>query len=90
VEIVGSNPIGVATPDGQVRAMDLQPPEASHGRTVTLRRYRPDDAPAIRDAIAASLDTFRPWMPWAQIPPTELSVQAFLIPAVEHRRDPLR
>jgi hypothetical protein len=33
--------------------MDLQPPEALHGPTVTLRRYRLDDAPAIRDAIAS-------------------------------------
>jgi RimJ/RimL family protein N-acetyltransferase len=64
--------------------MDLQPPEALHGPTVTLRRYRLDDAPAVRDAIAASLDTLRRWMPWAQTPPTELSVLAFLLPAVEH------
>jgi RimJ/RimL family protein N-acetyltransferase len=62
--------------------MDLRPPEVLHGPTVTLRRYRVDDASAIRDAIACSLEVLRPWMPWAQAPPTEESVMAFLGPAV--------
>lgn len=64
--------------------MDLNPPEILHGPTVTLRRYRLDDAGAIREAIAASLETLRPWMPWAQGPPTQASVMAFLGPAAEH------
>lgn len=63
--------------------MDLQPPEALHGPTVTLRRYRLSDAAAVREAIDASLTTLRPWMPWAQPAPTEESVLAFLVPAVE-------
>jgi RimJ/RimL family protein N-acetyltransferase len=63
--------------------MDLQPPEALHGPRITLRRYRMSDAAAIRDAIALSLENLRPWMPWAQSPPTEESVLAFLVPAAE-------
>jgi RimJ/RimL family protein N-acetyltransferase len=64
--------------------MDLNPPETLHGPTATLRRYRLDDAAAIREAIEASLETLRPWMPWAQAPPTDASVMAFLGPAAEH------
>ncbi len=61
--------------------MDLRPPEALHGPRVTLRRFRLDDAQALRAAIAASFETLRPWMPWAQAPPTDDSVLAFLEPA---------
>lgn len=63
--------------------MDLRPPEALHGPMVTLRRFRLDDAPAVRVAIASSFETLRQWMPWAQVPPTEESVLAFLVPAAE-------
>ena len=35
------------------------------------------------EAIASSYEQLHQWMPWAQIPPTEESVLAFLEPAVE-------
>src|SRR5580704_9839211 len=62
--------------------MEFRPPEALHGDAVVLRRYRLSDGAALKDAIAASLDSLRPWMPWAQTAPTDASVMAFLGPSV--------
>ncbi len=64
--------------------MDFHPPDELRGETVTLRRYRLTDGAAVKDAIAASLDSLRAWMPWAQSAPTDESVTAFLQPAIEH------
>jgi RimJ/RimL family protein N-acetyltransferase len=83
VEIVGSNPIGVATGAREFPLMDFHPPHELHGEIVTLRRYRLSDHDALKAAIAASLDNLRDWMPWAQEPPTDASVASFLKPAVE-------
>ena len=83
MEIVGSNPIGVATGAGEFLSMDFHPPEELHGEIVTLRRYRLTDHDALKAAIAASLEELRDWMPWAQEPPTDASVASFLEPAVE-------
>ena len=63
--------------------MPSVPPAELSGRLVTLRRYRLNDRDALWESIAASHDHLRPWMPWAQEPPTEESVLAFLIPAAE-------
>ncbi|HSO95431.1 MAG TPA: GNAT family N-acetyltransferase [Acidimicrobiia bacterium] len=62
--------------------MPAAPPPELHGRAVTLRRYRLSDRDALGEAIAASHDHLRRWMPWAQAAPTEESVLAFLGPAV--------
>jgi RimJ/RimL family protein N-acetyltransferase len=62
--------------------MDFHPPEELRGEIVTLRRYRSTDHDALKAAIAASLDSLRDWMPWAQEPPTDASVASFLDPAV--------
>ncbi|MFZ0127852.1 MAG: GNAT family N-acetyltransferase [Candidatus Dormiibacterota bacterium] len=62
--------------------MQFHPPEALRGDTVVLRRYRFTDGAALKDAIAASLDSLRQWMPWAQTAPTDASVMAFLGPSV--------
>jgi RimJ/RimL family protein N-acetyltransferase len=63
--------------------MDFHPPEELNGETVTLRRYRLTDAPVMKSAIAASLESLSDWMPWAQSAPTDASVMTFLQPAVE-------
>jgi RimJ/RimL family protein N-acetyltransferase len=62
--------------------VDFHPPEELPGEIVTLRRYRLTDRDAVKAAIATSLDSLRPWMPWAQEPPTDASVASFLEPAV--------
>ncbi|MFI5284818.1 MAG: GNAT family N-acetyltransferase [Candidatus Dormibacteria bacterium] len=62
--------------------MEFHPPEELHDDTVVLRRYRLTDGAAVKDAIAASLDSLRQWMPWAQSAPTDASVMAFLGPSV--------
>lgn len=40
---------------------------------LTVRRWRPADAPLIKRAIDASLDHLRPWMPWAKYEPSPLA-----------------
>jgi RimJ/RimL family protein N-acetyltransferase len=62
--------------------MDFHPPNELPGSSVILRRYRLSDAAALKDAIAASLDSLRQWMPWAQSAPTDISVMRFLEPSV--------
>jgi RimJ/RimL family protein N-acetyltransferase len=62
--------------------MDFHPPDELRGPSVTLRRYRLSDAAALKDAIAASLDSLRQWMPWAESAPTDQSVMTFLEPSV--------
>ena len=37
---------------------------------VELRRWRTSQAETLTDAVASSLPELRPWMPWAQEPPT--------------------
>jgi RimJ/RimL family protein N-acetyltransferase len=63
--------------------VDFHPPDELRGETVTLRRYRLTDSAAVKDAIAASIDSLRAWMPWAQSAATDESVMDFLLPAVE-------
>jgi RimJ/RimL family protein N-acetyltransferase len=45
--------------------MASRPPERLEAGVVVLRRPRVEDAAAIADAVADSLDHLRPWMPWA-------------------------
>ena len=47
------------------------PPRIDTPRLV-LRRYRPEDAPLLKEAIDQSLDRLQPWMPWARDEPTPL------------------
>jgi len=37
-----------------------------------IRCYSPEDAPKLKEAIDASLDHLRPWMPWAKDDPETL------------------
>ena len=46
------------------------PPDAVTHDGITLRRWTPELAPAMVAAVTESLDHLRPWMPWAQEPPT--------------------
>lgn len=58
-------------------------PETFADGLVRLRRYRLSDAPVVKESIQASFDDLKQWMPWAQEPPTDESVQAFVKPAAE-------
>ena len=44
------------------------------GRT-TLRRWRTNDAPALAEAIGASIEHLRPWMPWIAAEPLTVSAR---------------
>ena len=63
--------------------MWFEPPEELRGEGIILRRYRPDDVTALKEAIAASHEHLRGWMPWAAEPPTDNSVLAWLTPSIE-------
>ena len=49
------------------------------GMEVTLRHWRPEDAEALNDAVARSLDELRPWMPWAAEEPRPVADREQLI-----------
>jgi len=40
-------------------------PEVLESERLVLRPWRPDDAAALRAALAESVDHLRPWIPWA-------------------------
>lgn len=43
---------------------------------LALRCYEPEDAPLLQDAIEASLDHLRPWMPWTRQEPESVERKA--------------
>jgi RimJ/RimL family protein N-acetyltransferase len=43
-----------------------------HTRRLVLRCWEPTDAPLLQEALLASLEHLRPWMPWAQDEPRDL------------------
>lgn len=55
--------------------------ESIAGELITLRRYVMSDVGAVKESIAASFDELHRWMPWAQTPPTDESVIAFVEPS---------
>lgn len=46
---------------------------------LTLRWWEESDAPALVDAVTASLDHLRPWMPWAASEPMAVAERTALI-----------
>ncbi len=42
---------------------------------LVLRCWNPADAPLLADAVTASVDHLRPWMPWAHAEPEELEAK---------------
>ena len=45
-------------------------PDAFETERLLIRSPLPGDGPALNEAVVESLDTLRPWMPWAQTAPT--------------------
>ena len=59
------------------------------GRLV-LRRWRPEDAPALKALVDANLEHLRPWMPWAVHEPSPVEVITERLERFErHHRDGL-
>jgi RimJ/RimL family protein N-acetyltransferase len=54
------------------------PPDEIDAGSVRLRRWRPADAQALVRIVTENLEHLRPWMPWAQEPPTEAEEREFL------------
>ncbi|HEX6391771.1 MAG TPA: GNAT family N-acetyltransferase [Solirubrobacteraceae bacterium] len=52
---------------------------------VELRQWTPDDAAALNEAVAVSLEHLRPWMPWASEPPMSVAARRRWI--AERRRE---
>ncbi|MFY9513315.1 MAG: GNAT family protein [Rubrivivax sp.] len=48
----------------------IEVPERIQTERLVLRSPRPGDGPALNEAVCASLDELRPWMPWAQTAPS--------------------
>lgn len=46
-----------------------------HTPRLVLRCWDPADAPLLADAVTASIDHLRPWMPWAHDEPEELEAK---------------
>jgi RimJ/RimL family protein N-acetyltransferase len=53
------------------------------GERIVLRAYTWSDAPVLASVLSANTERLARWMPWAQAPPTEQSVQEFLVQAVD-------
>ncbi|WP_437549394.1 GNAT family N-acetyltransferase [Sorangium sp. So ce367] len=56
-----------------------RPPDRILTARLTLRAWRPEDAPLIREAIDTSLAHLRPWMPWAVHEPSSVEATAALL-----------
>lgn len=54
-------------------------PEQIEGRGVLLRRWRADDAEALGEAVAESVEHLRPWMPWISQEPQTLEQRRAMI-----------
>ncbi|MFP7296445.1 GNAT family N-acetyltransferase [Neobacillus niacini] len=51
-------------------------PEEFTTERLLIRKPLPGDGKAVYEAIQASLDELKPWMPWAHLDQTELDVEA--------------
>ncbi|CAN90760.1 acetyltransferase, GNAT family [Sorangium cellulosum So ce56] len=56
-----------------------RPPDRILTARLTLRAWRPEDAPLIREAINTSLAHLRPWMPWAAHEPSSMEATTALL-----------
>jgi RimJ/RimL family protein N-acetyltransferase len=59
--------------------MTSDPPYAIRSERLLLRCWEPADAPALKEAVDASLDHLRPWMPWAAGEPEPLEAKVALL-----------
>jgi RimJ/RimL family protein N-acetyltransferase len=55
------------------------PPYRIETERLVIRCYDPRDAPLLKEAIDASIDHLRPWMPWARFEPQTLEEKVELL-----------
>jgi len=55
------------------------PPYRIVTQRLVARCYEPSDAPAVKEAVDASLDHLRPWMPWAHEEPQTVEQKVELL-----------
>jgi len=55
------------------------PPYRIETDRLVIRCYEPRDAPLLKEAVDASLDHLRPWMPWARFEPQPLEEKVELL-----------
>ncbi|HZC28309.1 MAG TPA: GNAT family protein [Gaiellaceae bacterium] len=65
----------------------VPPPYRIETDRLVIRVYEPRDAPLLKEAIDASLDHLRPWMPWARHEPQPLEQKLALLRAFRGRFD---
>lgn len=63
------------------------PPYLLRTGRLTIRCWEPRDAPLLKEAVDASLDHLRPWMPWAWDEPKPVEEKAELLRAFRGRFD---
>ena len=67
--------------------MKADPPYAIRSERLLIRCYDPADAPALKEAIDASLEHLRPWMPWAHGEPQTVEEKVALLRGFRGRFD---
>ena len=64
-----------------------QPPYRIETERLVLRCYDPSDAPLLKEAVDASLEHLRPWMPWVESEPQTLDEKVELLRAFRGQFD---
>jgi RimJ/RimL family protein N-acetyltransferase len=67
--------------------MKVDAPYGIRTKRLLIRCYELADAPALKEAIDASLDHLRPWMPWAHAEPQSLEEKVALLRGFRGRFD---
>jgi RimJ/RimL family protein N-acetyltransferase len=63
------------------------PPYRIQTERLVVRCWEPRDAPLLKEAVDASLDHLRPWMPWAHDDPQPLAAKVELLRAFRGKFD---
>lgn len=67
--------------------MNTPPPYRVETERLVLRCWEPRDAPLLKEAVDASLDELRPWMPWAADEPQSVEEKVELLREFRGRFD---
>jgi len=70
-------------PKSHTEAVNDVPPAEIETPPIVIRRYLGDEAPALVEAVTASVDHLMPWMPWASAEPLKPALEAFVARSVD-------